>query len=118
MRGVDLSDQRMSYYYIGRRSKNWWKRVFSYLLEVYCQNAYVLKIHGQADRRVRDPFFLDFRLELAAQLIGTFSGRARVGRPWSQSPVDVGLDQTKQHLLIVAEKSTQQPWWFSIKSST
>ena len=41
--------------------------------------------------RIKDPSFLDFRLELAAQLIGTFSG-ARVGRPRSQSPVDVRLD--------------------------
>ena len=64
MRGVDLSDQLKSYYYVGRRFKKWWKRVFSYLLEVCCQNAYVLKIHGQADRRIKDPSFLDFRLEL------------------------------------------------------
>ena len=28
MRGVDLSDQRISYYNVGRRSKKWWKRVF------------------------------------------------------------------------------------------
>ena len=81
MRGVDLSDQRMSYYYVGRRSKKWWKRVLSYLLEACSQNAYVLKIYGQADRTIKNPSFLDFRLELAAQLIGSFCGRSRVGRP-------------------------------------
>ena len=70
------------------------REFFSYLLEACCQNAYVLKIYEQADRRIKDIFFLDFRLELAAQIIGTFSGRARVGRPRSQSPVDVRLDQT------------------------
>ena len=59
------------------------REFFSYLLEACCQYAYVLKIHGQADRRIKDSSFLEFRLELAAQLIGTFSGRARVGRPQS-----------------------------------
>ena len=104
MRGVDLSDQRMSYYYVGRRSKKWWKRVFSYLLEACSQNAYVLKIYGQADRRKKDPPFLDFRLELAAQLIGGFRARSKIGRPRGPSPVDIRLDQTKQHLPIVADK--------------
>ena len=104
MHGVDLSDQRMSYYYVGRRSKKWWKRVFSNLLEACSQNAYVLKIYGQADRRKKDPPFLDFRLELAAQLIGGFRARSKIGRPRSQSPVDIRFDQTKQHLPIVADK--------------
>ena len=49
--------------------------------------SHVLKIYGQADRT--NPSFLDFRLELAAHLIGSFCGRSRVGRPHSQSPVDL-----------------------------
>ena len=64
MRGVDLSDQRMSYYYVGRRSTKWWKRVFSYLLEACSQNAYVLKIYGQADRRKKGPLFWTFAWNL------------------------------------------------------
>ena len=36
-------------------------------------------------------------------ILGTFSSMARVGRPRSKSPVDVRLDETKQHLSIVAE---------------
>ncbi len=107
MRGVDLSDQRMSYYYVGRRSKKWWKRVLAYLLEACVQNAYVLKIFGQGDEKRKDPSFLDFRLELAAQLIGSFSARSRIGRPRSQSPVDIRLDQTKQHLPIVADRQIE-----------
>ena len=57
MRGVDLSDQRISYYNVGRRSKKWWKRVFSYILEACSQNAYVLKIYGQANKKVKIPPF-------------------------------------------------------------
>ena len=52
-----------------------------------------------------------------AQLIGTFSGRARVGRPRSQSPVDVWLDQTKQQLPIVAEKHIECVVYIKVCSS-
>ena len=65
---------------------------FSYLLEACSQNAFVIKIYGQADRRIKNPSFPDFRLELAAQLVGNFSGRSRVGRPRTHSPVEVRLD--------------------------
>ena len=65
---------------------------------------YVLKIYGKADGTIKNPSFLDFRLELAAQLIGSFCGISRVGRPCSQSPVDVRFDQNRQHLPIRADK--------------
>jgi len=104
MRGVELSDQRISYYNVGRRSKKWWKRVFSYLLEACSQNVYVLKIYGQANKKIKTPSFLDFRLELAAQLIGNYNGRSKIGRPRSRPPVAVRLDNNKSHLPIIADK--------------
>ena len=36
MRGIDRGDQLINYYNMGQRAKKWWKRVFSYLIEV-CQ---------------------------------------------------------------------------------
>ena len=46
MRGVDRGDQLVGFYNVGRRSRKWWKRCFSYLLECSLLNAYVL--HGLA----------------------------------------------------------------------
>ncbi len=89
MGGVDLSDQRMSYYYVGRRSEKWWKRVISYILEACCQNAYVLNIYSQENKKRKDPSYLEFRLELVEQLIGTFCSKAKRGRPRSASHVDI-----------------------------
>ncbi len=43
MKGIDCGDQLMGYYNIGRRSRKWWKRIFSYLLVVSVLNAYVLQ---------------------------------------------------------------------------
>ena len=61
MRGIDRGDQMMGYYNVGRLSRKWWKRVFSYLIEVCLLNAYVL--HKLSDEVQAD--FLQFRLDLA-----------------------------------------------------
>ena len=42
MRGVDKSHQMISCYNVGRRSKKWWKRAFSHVVECSVLNAYVL----------------------------------------------------------------------------
>ena len=42
MLGVDLLDQRMSYYQFCRKSVRWWRKVFFWLLEVAVVNAYIL----------------------------------------------------------------------------
>lgn len=87
MRGVDVGDQMTGYYNIGRRSKKWWKRVFSYLVECSILNSYVLDSHVHASdhlargHRKRD--FLAFRLELAKELVGCYCSRQRLGRPRS-----------------------------------
>ena len=67
MRGVDRGDQLIQYYNIGRRSKKRWKRVYSYILEVCCLNAYVLDKHIRTGRARRD--YLVFRIELAEGLV-------------------------------------------------
>ena len=71
MRGIDRGDQMMGYYNVGRRSRKWWKRVFSYLIEVCLLNAYVL--HKFFDEVQAD--FLQFRLDLAAQLIVLYGSK-------------------------------------------
>ena len=87
MRGVDHGDQYISYYNVGRRSKMWWKRIFSYIIECATLNSFILDsnvqpaAHVQRGRAKRD--LLAFKLELATDLIGTFSSRKRSGRPSS-----------------------------------
>ena len=85
MRGVDRGDQMIGCYNIGRRSKKWWKRVFSHLIECALLNAFILERYANPDlydgssRMRRD--FLSFRMEVAHQLIGNFHFRQRAGRP-------------------------------------
>ena len=81
MRGVDRGDQLVGFYNVGRRSRKWWKRCFSYLLECSLLNAYVLHglayphLHQAKGRKKFD--FLQFRLEVATSLINNFCSRQR-----------------------------------------
>ena len=105
MRGVDRGDQLMGYYNVGRRSKKWWKRVFSYLIEVSLLNAYVLRKFSNGVQTD----FLHFRLELANQLVGTFRKSSPLGdRPRSmEHQLLLRLDSTKGHLPEVASHRHQ-----------
>ena len=101
MRGVDRGDQLQSYYNLGRKSKKWWRRIFFYCIEVCILNSFCLEKmvkpveHQQRGRKKRD--ILSFRLDLAKQLIGSFSSRLRVGgRP--RSAEHVLLDRLNSNL--------------------
>ena len=103
MRGVDRGDQLIKYYNIGRRSKNWWKRVFSYMIEVASLNAYIIQKDGMPPSERSKHDYLKFRYALMEELIGSYSSRARVaGRPHSlEHQQALRLDVTKSHLPIV-----------------
>ena len=97
VRGVDHGDQMMGYYNIGRWSVKWWKRGYSFILEV-C--FYTIQQHGKVASEKRD--FLSFRIALAEELIGSFTSRVPTGRPRSTTTEqEVRLDSTKPHLPIV-----------------
>ena len=42
MKGVDISNQLISYYEIDMRMKKWWKRLFNHLIDVALFNYYIL----------------------------------------------------------------------------
>nr|XP_039254067.1 piggyBac transposable element-derived protein 4-like isoform X2 [Styela clava] len=75
MIGVDLSDQMRKYYNLTRRSKVWYRRVFSYILEVAVHNARVVfeNLTGQRCEGV------GFRMELVVALIGSLRAGRRPG---------------------------------------
>ena len=78
MGGVDLNDQYRSYYPSGRSGKKWWRFVFWFLVDVVVCNAYVvegLSSHLPSSKSRRN--HLQFKLEVAKQLIGGYSGRKR-----------------------------------------
>ena len=93
MGGVDLSDLYRSYYPSGRSGKKWWRFVFWFLVDVSICNAYVVEghsSHAPSSRSRRT--HLHFKLELAKQLIGGYSGRKRyAGKKRKATPFDNAL---------------------------
>lgn len=103
MRGVDVADQRMSYYNVGRRSRKWWKRAFAYLVEVCALNGFLI-----SGRKGKRRAYLKFRKELALALIGNYSCRTRAGRPrLSSGPEDVlpRYDEHTKHLPMQVKRA-------------
>ena len=78
MGGVDLNDQFQSYYPSGRTGMKWWRYIFWFLLDVSICNAMVLeRLSSHADTGRKRRALLHFKLQLAKELIGGFSGRKR-----------------------------------------
>ena len=73
MGGVDLSDQLRSYYPLARKSRKWYRYIFWFLGDVAITNAYILS--NLCRRRPKDSL-LEFKMQLAQQLIGGFVGRS------------------------------------------
>lgn len=46
-RGVDRGNQLNGFYNVARRSRKWWKRIFSYIIECCFLNAYMLEKHAR-----------------------------------------------------------------------
>lgn len=112
MRGVDRGDQLIGLYNVGRRSKKWWKRLFSHIIECAILNAYILDSyahpvqHALRGRSKRD--FLKFRIELATQLIGNFRSRKRAGRRTSDESANLErLNLSLGHFPVQAEKKLE-----------
>ena len=73
MGGVDHSDHLRSLYSTGRSSRKWYRYIFWFLFEVPLGNAFILfKQHVRGGRRGT---VLNFRMNLAKQLIGGFTSR-------------------------------------------
>ena len=78
MGGVDLSDQFRSYYPLGRTGMKWWHYIFWFLLDVSICNAMIIeKLSPHAQTSCKRRALLQFKLQLAKELIGGFSGRKR-----------------------------------------
>jgi hypothetical protein len=80
MGGVDVSDQKHTYYGVSRFSKKWWKFVLYFVLNVCLMNCFILydltNIPPSAAHGNRQ---LTFRGNLVRQLIGTFTSHRHTG---------------------------------------
>ena len=108
MRGVDRGDQITALYNVGRKCRKPWRRIAFWLLEAALLNAYIVEGHIVDERHKstsakRD--FRAFRLELAVDLIGGYSGRKKPGRKRQRK--DLRLDTSLPHLPVAGSTRLQ-----------
>lgn len=77
MGGVDRNNQLRAKTPVGRPAKKWWKYILFYLINLCITNAYLVMKETPAVVRKRRYSLLDFRIELAKELINGFSFRER-----------------------------------------
>ena len=68
MGGVDLADQAMCYYSIGRKGMKWWRRVFWRMIDHVITNAYVIYAANNANPLEKIQTRVKFHLQLANDL--------------------------------------------------
>lgn len=83
MGGVDRADQLRSFYFTGYSSRKWYRYIF-WLFNLSICNAFVLESMYRTNRGQRKRAMINFRIDLAKQLINDFSQRQR--KPRLQEP--------------------------------
>lgn len=84
MGGVDRADQLRSFYFTGYSSRKWYRYIFWFLFNLSVCNAFILESFHRTTHGQRKRAMINFRLDLAKQLIDGFSQRQRKRR--SQEP--------------------------------
>ena len=79
MGGVDLGDRYRKYYQVRTKSRKFYKYIFWFLFEICILNSYMLYQYYPCIRK--NLSYLDYRVQLAQQLIGNYCSRKRPGRP-------------------------------------
>jgi len=96
MGGVDLGDQAMCYYSLGRKTMKWWRRLFWRLHDMAVTNAHVIYKMNNATSLQKLQTNRQFRLSLAEKLVaGVIQQRRGPGRTPS---LDVGRLSGKHFL--------------------
>jgi len=100
---TDKMDQNCNCYRINVRSKKWWWPIFSWLIDVTVQNAWIL--HRRENKSIS---LLQFRREIARTFLLQAPARGKYGRPRHASSVvnDVRYDNVG-HLV---EPRQNQGW--------
>ena len=78
MGGVDRNNQLRSKTPVGRPAKKWWKYILFYLLNLCITNSFIVLMETPLVQRKRRYSLLDFRIELAKELIGGYKKRDRL----------------------------------------
>lgn len=75
MGGVDRNNQLRAKTPVGRPAKKWWKYIFFFVINLCITNAFIVYKESSVRQRKKRYTLLDFRVDVAKELIGQFSRR-------------------------------------------
>ena len=103
MGGVDLLDQKRSYYGIGRSSRKWWKYIFKFVMNVAIINSHILYDLSNKPSKPKQNTQLNFRINLIKQLIGDHSSFKRSLTQFKRFSTHLlhNIRKTKYHRICV-----------------
>lgn len=125
MGGVDRANQLRSFYFAGYSSRKWYRYIFWFLFNLAVCNAFVLESFHRTTHGQRKRAMINFRLDLAKQLIDGFSQRQRKRR--SQEPqqhsvtreahVSVHVGGRKRMCLQCSKAGRRTPKGYKVETS-
>ena len=124
MGGVDRADQLRSFYFTGYSSRKWYRYIFWFLFNLSICNAFVLESFHRTTRGQGKREMINFRLDLAKQLIDGFSQRKRKRR--SQEPqqhsvareahVSVHVEGGKRKCVLCSKAGRRTPKGYKVET--
>ena len=116
MGGVDTGDQSRGYYRLRTKFRKFYMFIFTFLIDVAITNSFILYKNFTSSPKLKS--IKDFRLKLAAQLIGNYSSRKLPGRrSYTVHPLPLMHFPTKNQLGKRGQckgckpKRTDTPWF-------
>jgi hypothetical protein len=113
MGGVDLCDQLMSYYAVGRKGRKYWRYIAWYLFSLAINNARILWLASTPPELALDEgtkrnkmTFKQFRLEVIRSLLSGFSRCSTIKRVFSTAETLQPLLTLEEAILHTAVKDT------------
>ncbi|GLV37566.1 hypothetical protein CBL_20378 [Carabus blaptoides fortunei] len=108
MEAVDRADHYISSYGFTRKSLNWWRKMFFWILEVAIVNSYILYSKEREQNRLRPVTCLRYRKALLKQLVGNIRNNSKdVKGRLSPSDSEERLNK-KSHFMFTNEQSNSK----------
>ena len=106
MGGVDRSDQLRKYYCVRLKSRKYYRYIFWFLYEVAIANTYILSKYTPSTG-YKHQGYIDFRADLANELIGNYNSRKRKGRPSASGSSSSVTSSLAHHFPFKAPKRSK-----------
>ncbi|KAG0411154.1 hypothetical protein HPB47_011720 [Ixodes persulcatus] len=107
MGAADRADHYCASYAFSRKSLKWWRKLFSWMLEVFIVNSYLLMKMQLDAKGLKGQKHLQYCRKLIEQLVGDLRMQPKKRGPASQSDCEEQLDGRQHFIYKLSERSSK-----------